>query len=216
MSSVAPGKALSEKLDSQLAQATREADRNKVLARHRSLISPEAVKQLAEMVVTRVRVDTREALALADAALAIARKLRQNESVALGLRAKANALYAGGDNRSAVEHHEKAIQLYSSMEIWKEAARTLSSSIQPLILLGEYDRAFQAAERAREIFTRLNEPHRIARLDINAGNIFHRQDRFEEAREMAHEGFLRYEKLCLRYESAKTRANEAIAYGQQG
>src|SRR5260370_26192808 len=60
-------------------------------------------------------------------------------------------------------------------------SRTLSSSIQPLILLGEDDKAFKAAARAREIFTRLNDPWRLARLEINLGNIFHRQDRFDEA-----------------------------------
>src|SRR4029077_5904188 len=90
-------------------------------------------------------------------------------------------LYACGNNAAAVKHHEKAVQLYDSSNIEKEAARTLSSSIQPLILLGEYDKAFKAADRAREIFTRYNEPQRLARLEINLGNIFHRQDRFEEA-----------------------------------
>src|SRR5258708_473537 len=120
-------------------------------------------------------------LGLSVGALMIARKLRRKEDLALGLRARANALYACGDNRAAVEHHQKAIELYQSLKIWKEAGRTLSSSIQPLILLGEYDRAFQASERAREIFTQLGEPRRIASLENNVGNIFHRQDRFEEA-----------------------------------
>ena len=297
---------------------------------------PNIVERLAESVVGKVRVDTREALQLAEAAVAIARRLRGKENLALGLRAKANALYACGDNRAAVEHHDQAFALYESLDNWKEAARTLSSSIQPLILLGEYDRAFAASQRARKIFTRLNEPLRLARLEINVGNIFHRQDRFEEAlahyeqayeellphqdaegmavvlsnmavclislndfpralatyrraravceqngmpllvaqadyniaylyylrgeyspaiemlyatrraceatgdayhlalcyldlsdiylelnlseeaREMAHEGFLRFEKLGMGYEAAKSLANEAIAFGQQG
>src|SRR6201998_4228219 len=38
----------------------------------------------------------------------------------------------------------------------------------------------------------------------------------EEAREMAREGFLRFEKLGMGYEAAKTLSNEAIAYGQLG
>ena len=50
-----------------------------------------------------------------------------------------------------------------------------------MILAGQYDRAFLAAERARKIFTRLNETRRLARLDNNVGNIYHRQDRFEKA-----------------------------------
>jgi CHAT domain-containing protein len=320
----------------QLGRLETTALRHKFLSRHKTLVRSEVVKQLADLVVEKVRVDTKEALHLADAALLIARKLRRKEDLAAGLRAKANALYASGNNAAAVEHHEKAIKLYESLGIEIEAARTMSSSIQPLILLGEYDKAAAAAARAREIFTRLKEPRRLARLELNVGNIFHRQDRFEEAiahyesayrgllpykdhegiavglsnmamclislndfpralecyrkareeseqngmpllrdqadyniaylyyfrgeysraiemlfatrracevsgdayhhalcymdlseiylelnlseeaREMAHEGMVRFEKLGMRYETAKTLANEAIAYGQQG
>jgi CHAT domain-containing protein/Tfp pilus assembly protein PilF len=325
-----------EELLLQLARIESDPDRRKFLALHKALLCSEVVKQLADLVLEKIRVDTKEALHLAEAAVLIGSKLRRKEDIALGTRAKANALYACGDNRAAVEHHEQAIEMYESLDILKEAARTLSSSIQPLILLGEYDRAFKSSERAREIFTQLGETRRIASLDNNVGNIFHRQDRFEEAilhyerayktlseyqdwervaitlhnmamclislndfpksldcyqksrelcvrydmpllrdqadyniaylyyfrgeysraiemlfttrracevtgdayhlalchldlseiylelnlseeaREMAHEGFLRFEKLGMGYEAAKTLANEAIAYGQQG
>jgi CHAT domain-containing protein len=325
-----------EELLLQLASVETDPDRRKFLASHKELLHSEVVKQLADLVLEKIRVDTKEALRLAEAAVLIGNKLRRKEDIALGTRAKANALYACGDNRAAVEHHEQAIEMYESLGIVKEAARTLSSSIQPLILLGEYDRAFKSSERAREIFTQIGETRRIASLDNNVGNIFHRQDRFEEAmlhyesayktlsayedweraavtlhnmamclislndfaksldcyqksrelcvrydmpllrdqadyniaylyyfrgeysraiemlfttrracevtgdayhlalchldlseiylelnlseeaREMAHEGFLRFEKLGMGYEAAKTLANEAIAYGQQG
>src|SRR5439155_142461 len=39
----------------------------------------------------------------------------------------------------------------------------------------------QAAARAREIFTRQGDDVRLARLELNVGNIYHRQDRFAEA-----------------------------------
>jgi CHAT domain-containing protein len=323
-------------LMAELGQLSTEPARRKFLAQHKKLIRQEIVEQLSQLVVLKVRVSTQEALCLAEAAVLIAKRLRRKEVLALGLRAKANALYSSGDNRSAIEHHQQAFRLYETLGIWNEAARTLSSSIQPMILAGEYDQAFQAAERAREIFARLNDPWRLARLEINVGNIYHRQDRFEEsiahyeraytelmpykdaegiavvlsnmavclislndfpramatyrgarsfcqqnnmpllvaqadyniaylyylrgeysraiealyaarraceatgdayhfalchldlsdiylelnlseeAREIAHEGFLRFEKLGMGYEAAKTLANEATAYGQQG
>jgi CHAT domain-containing protein len=174
-------KVLLEELFTQLAQLESESARRKFLTRHKSLAQPEVVRQLSDLVLEKIRVDTREALRLANAALLIARKMHRKEDLALGLRAKANALYASGDNRSAVEHHEQAIAIYEALGDKKEAARTLSSSIQPLILLGEYDHAFAASERAREVFTALGETRRIATLDNNVGNILHRQDRFEEA-----------------------------------
>jgi CHAT domain-containing protein len=308
----------------------------KFLAHNPSLVRSEVVKRLAPLVVEKIRADTKQALFLAEGTLLIARKLRRKEDIALAMRAKANALYASGDNHGAVQHHEDACKLYEALDIPKEAARTLSSSIQPLILLGEYDRALAASERARRIFTQIGEERRLASLDNNVGNIFHRQDRFEEAiayyeraykalsqfedwehvavtlhnmamclislnefarslecyqkarelcvrydlprlrdqadyniaylyyfrgeysraiemlfatrraceisgdgyhfalchldlsdiylelnlseeaREMAHEGFLRFEKLGMGYEAAKTLANEAMAFGQQG
>ena len=195
MTPVAAKKTPAEELFSELARIGAEAERRKFLDRHRALVKPEVVRQLSELVVERARVNTEDALRLAEAALSIGRRLRGKEEIALGLRAKANALYVSGDNRAAVEHHEQAFQIYATLGIWNEAARTLSTSIQPLILLGEYDRAFEAAERARDIFTRLNEPHRLARLEINVGNIYHRQDRFEEALahyERAYEDLLPY------------------------
>src|ERR1051325_7617793 len=170
-----------ETLIEELARTQSEAEREVVLAKNRNLLTSEVVTELGKKVVERVRVDTHQASALAESALLIANKLGGREEIAHGLRAKANALYASGDSKEAVHHHDQALQIYSEVGNEREAGRTLSSSIQPLILMGEYDRAFQASERAREIFTRLDDPWRIARLEINVGNIFHRQDRFEEA-----------------------------------
>src|SRR5207245_1505395 len=85
---------------------------------------------------------------------------------------------------------------YKAHRNLKAAARTLSTSIQPTILLGEYDKAFHAVEQAREIFARLSDLWRLARLEINAGNIYYRQDRFEEAiahYERAYAGLMPYE-----------------------
>jgi CHAT domain-containing protein len=333
---VARAKNSTEALVAELGQLSSDAARRKFLAKHKKLFRQATIEQLAQLVVQRVRVSTKEALCLAEAAILIAKRLRRKQAHALALRAMANALYSNGDYRAAIEHHQRAIQLYDSMRNWKEMARTLSSSIQPMILVGEYDQAFRAVERAREIFARLDDRWRLARLEINAGNIYHRQDRFEEsiasyenayrnlmpykdaegiavvlsnmavclislndfpralatyqrarafchennmpllvaqadyniaylyylrgeyshaiealyaarraceatgdayhfalchldlsdiylelnlseeAREMAHEGFLRFEKLGMGYEAAKTLANEATAYAQQG
>jgi CHAT domain-containing protein/Tfp pilus assembly protein PilF len=192
----AKGKTSPEELIAQLGRLESDALRRKFLSRHKTLVRSQVVKQLADLVLEKIRVDTKEALHLADATLLIARRLRRKEDLALGLRAKANALYASGENRGAVEHNEQAIQIHESLGNELGAARTLSNSIQPLILLGEYDRATRAAESAREVFTRLGEIRRIAMLDNNVGNILHRQDRFEEAiaqYERAYETFLQFQ-----------------------
>jgi len=195
-----------EEFFSELSQLTESASRKSFLQQHETLVRPEVVVRLTEVVVRRIRVDAQQSSRFAEAAIEIAQMLDSEECLALGLRAKANALYASGDNRAAAEHHERAFNLFEKLEKWNEAARTLSASIQPLILLGEYVRAFAASERAREIFTRLNLPWRLARLEINVGNIFHRQDRFSEA--IAH-----YEKAYEGLQSHQDAEGMAVVLG---
>jgi CHAT domain-containing protein len=172
---------LLEDIFNQLAALSDETSRNKFLSHHRTLLSPSMVQQLDEAVGVFVRQDLQKAQRLAMAALTIAGKLGDKESRAYALRAQANASWFLGDNKQAVGLHAEAIRLFSDIGNRMEEGRTLSVSIQPLILLSEYDRALERAERARQIFTAAGESVRLARLSINVGNIFHRQDRFREA-----------------------------------
>ena len=179
------------RLDEQLARLTDEASRRRFLARHPALLSRETVARLSEAVPRRVRVDARQAVALADAAERIARKLRDPEALAQSLRAKGNALYAMNDHAGAVRRHREAARLFEAEGRPHEVARTLSTSIQPLILLGDYAGAQAAAAQARDIFTREGDEVRLARLELNVGNIYHRQDRFAEAERAYEEAYER-------------------------
>ena len=142
---------------------------------------PEAVTALTEMVREKIRVNVERALSLADLALSISHEIADQGSLARALRAKANVLYASGQHAAAVEHHEQAVKCFEATGNTHEVARTLSGSIQPMLLMGDYERAFAAADRAREIFSAEGNTWRLARLEINVGNIFYRQDRFQDA-----------------------------------
>jgi CHAT domain-containing protein/tetratricopeptide (TPR) repeat protein len=170
-----------DRLYARLGRLGNDKERRKFLVRHPEIVREETVTRLSEAVPQRVRVDVKEAMALADAAVMIARKLRRPASVAQSLRAKGNALYALNEHVAAVARHDEAARLFAEAGQAHEVARTLSTSIQPLILLGDYRRAEAAALEARAIFTREGDELRLARLDVNVGNIFHRQDRFSEA-----------------------------------
>ncbi len=170
-----------ETLCFELARLPDQASQKDLLNRFPEYIDMQFVTQLAEAVRSAVRVDVQRALGLAEAALAIARELRTNEALALALRAKANAEWFMGECKSAVKLFDEAAMLFERTGNRSEVARTLSSSIQSLALLGEYDSAFGAAAKAREIFTALGEDWRVARLDINVANIYHRQNRYAEA-----------------------------------
>ncbi|HEU0106453.1 MAG TPA: hypothetical protein VFT38_09795, partial [Vicinamibacteria bacterium] len=97
-----PTEARQERLFAQLARLFDAARRRQFVARHPELLRPETVTRLSEAVPQKVRVDVNEAMALADAAVLIARKLRRPESVAQSLRAKGNALYALNEHAAAV------------------------------------------------------------------------------------------------------------------
>jgi CHAT domain-containing protein len=145
------------------------------------MFRPEAVEQLAEAVRSSLRVDVGRALNLAEAAVLIATKLGDGRSMGLSLRSKGNALWFKNELTAASELFTAALGHFEEAGLSDEVGRTLSSSIQALVLMGEYERAFTAAERAREIFQNSGDERRLARLEINIANLHHRQDRFPEA-----------------------------------
>ncbi|HEV2522892.1 MAG TPA: tetratricopeptide repeat protein [Candidatus Acidoferrales bacterium] len=172
---------LSEAVLGDLARLTDAAGRSRFLERRRDLFRASVVQQLSEAARTKLRIDTHQALSLAEVAVAIARKLRNQEALGRSLRAKANALYVAGDNQSSLQCNEQALRIFRKARNAEEEARTLNASIQPFLLLGGYDRALQAADGARRIFARLGDQRRLAHVEINVGNLYHRQDRFEQA-----------------------------------
>lgn len=172
---------IDEPLVSALAELADDDARAAFITAHPALQNSATVEHMTKAVVQAVRVDQERALRMAAAAMILADILRDERCMAQSLRATGNALYAAGENRQAVEHHAKAINLFAALNDEVEVARTLSSSLQPRILIGDYEAAMQAVERAREIFTRHGDEMRLARLDINLGNILHRQDRFADA-----------------------------------
>jgi len=181
---------------------------------HIELVHPDVVSRLTGLVPQLAKSDRNKALAVAEIAAMIATRLGDAQSVAQSLRAKGNALYALGQNKGAIEHHRKALDLFRSHGDIEQVARTLSSSIQPLILQGRYSLAFAAAREARKIFTHQGNRWRLARLDLNVGNILDRQDRFAEALKCYERA---YQYLCLHEQNdpeavAVALHNMAVSY----
>ena len=81
---------------------------------------------------------------------------------------------------------------------------------------GEYSRAIEMLLATRRACETSGDVYRFALCYLDLSDVYLELNLSEEAREMAHGGFVRFEKLGMGYEAAKTLANEAIAYGQQG
>jgi tetratricopeptide (TPR) repeat protein len=147
----------------------------------RQAASPQAVLELTDQVVQQCRVDTALAMRTARQALDMAEQLNDDRSRALALRAIGNTCHVTDRNAEALEHYQGAAEIFFRLGEAEEAARTLSSQVMPLALLGRCDEALERAARARRIFLEQGLPARVARLEINCGNIYHRLDRFAEA-----------------------------------
>jgi CHAT domain-containing protein len=165
----------------QLPRLTNKSAQAKFLRKHPAFFTAQVVSWLADLVRDQSKVDTATTLPLAQIAMTIAAKLRDKSALARSQRAMGNALYSSGKNKLAIKYHEQARSMFAALRNRVELARTLSASTQPLILTGNYRRALANAKQARKILLDLGDQGRVARLDVNIGNIFHRQDRFAEA-----------------------------------
>lgn len=173
--------AVVDSLLSELPQLVHKSAQGKFLAKHEDFLNRETVCWLSDLVRDQSKVNTATAIPLAQLARAIASRLRDKFAIARSLRAMGNALYISGQNKSAITYHEKARKIFAGLRDRTELARTLSASTQSLILTGNYRRALSNAKQARRMFSALGDRGRVARLDVNIGNIFHRQARFAEA-----------------------------------
>src|SRR3972149_54724 len=134
-----------EKLVEELIKTTDTASLKGFLSRHRDLLPQDLVEKLADVARESLRGNAQESLRIADAALVVADEIGTTDSKARALRAKANALWFLNRNQEAVGLYDEAISLFQSTNNCTEIGRTISSSIQPLIRLGEYERALAGA-----------------------------------------------------------------------
>ena len=138
-----------EELLEQLCSLSDQKQCEQTLERHPSLLSPRIVNFLTEDVRQKVRSDTQRAVRTAELAISIARRIDDANALARSFRARGNAAYACGDHMVAVSFYDKALELFESRHDAEEVGKTLSTSLLPLLLLGEYDRAFRTADRAQ-------------------------------------------------------------------
>jgi CHAT domain-containing protein len=151
------------------------------IVEHPQLRERNIVLGIADAVVKMAREDVVRAEKLAHAATWLSEILKDEFCLARSARAMANVQVLQGKNKQALVTYQRSHELFLKLGEDIETAITLSSSLQPLIYLGNYAEAMERAEKARAIFDSHKDTLRLARLDVNVGNILHRQDRFDEA-----------------------------------
>ena len=83
-------------------------------------------------------------------------------------------------------------------------------------LRGEYSRAIEMLRATREECEKNGDAHVLALCYLDLSEIYLELNLSTEAKETAHEGYTRFQKLGMGYEEAKSQANEAMALSQLG
>jgi CHAT domain-containing protein len=169
------------RLIEQLAASDNPLSVRDLFSQHPELRKRTTILQIADSVNQLAREDLSRAERLAQAGICMADLLGDDFCRGRTGRAAGNVQVLRGKYSDALETFQNALVLFHKLGEELEVAATLSSSLQPLIYLGRYSDAFKKAQTAREIAERHHDELFLARLEINFGNIFHRQDRFAEA-----------------------------------
>jgi CHAT domain-containing protein/tetratricopeptide (TPR) repeat protein len=83
-------------------------------------------------------------------------------------------------------------------------------------LRGEYSRAIEMLRATRIECEKNGDAHILALCYLDLSEIYLELNLSTEAKETAHEGYLKFQKLGMGYEEAKCQANEAMALSQLG
>jgi CHAT domain-containing protein len=207
--------AAADPVDDLIARVARLANRrsmDRLLRRRPGQHDRRTVERLSDEVARRVDVDLNEADRLADAAAWIAHRLRDEYCRARATRAGAHVLFSRGKYQEAVERYSEALATFRAAGEDVEAARTLSSSIQPLAYLGRYDEAQAAGKAARAVFDRTGDRVRVARLDTNLGSLHYRLDRFADALEHYERAYREFVECGQPHDVAVALRNIAVCH----
>lgn len=145
------------------------------------VLPPDAPAHVHLAVLSALYSDLPRASRLAEVGKAVAAVRGDSPSQAYAAKCDAHVAYIRGDHEAALAAYQEALRLFDESGDDLESARTLSSGLQTLILLGQYDQAHSWASRAEKIFLKHGDALRLARLDSNVGNILFRQDRPRDA-----------------------------------
>jgi len=177
-----------------------------------TLCSRDAILMIADEVNRAARQDLSRAERLADLAILLADATNDDFCRGRARRCLGNVKVLQGRHSDALNHLCSSFKLFQNVGAELEQAATLSSSIQPLIYEGKYAQALEKADQAKDIAVRHGDELLLARLEVNSGNILHRQDRFAEAVEGYRRGLEKLQKLGYPRDCAVALVNLAVCY----
>ena len=189
-----------------------EPERRRYLKNHEDLCDPQVVIGFCRRAAGLLRMDLPLARRMVDAAGSVAEVLRDPVSSARSERARAQLHHIEADYSAALEHYAKSVGHYEVAGEEVQAAITRSCSLHVLALKGRFELAGEWAERSRELFTRMGDRVRLARLDANVAVVLHRQHDFEEALRLSLRAFERLRAQGTSQDVAVTLRNMLVCH----
>lgn len=144
----------------------------------------EAAADLLARVEQATRTDPAKALAMVERALQANGASRRDDGLAERARLfryRGHARRALNDFAGALGDYRRALALFRRLDDSFEAAVTQIGRLNALMYRGRYQEALDSAAEARRVFVARKDRLRVARLDMNTGNVFHRWDRPADA-----------------------------------
>ncbi len=184
-------------------RSNQDAERELPGAINAETVDLKTIEALKREVDHHVRIDLQQALSMAERTYELSRKAADPLAQALGLRARAQVANASGRYASSVDDFKQAREIYQRQGCPVDAARMVRSLIDPMMYLGQYEEALSLAEGAREVLGVHEEHILLAQLETNVGNLHHRLDQYQAAKDC-------YERALTVFADAGDRIGQAI------
>jgi CHAT domain-containing protein len=157
-----------------------------------------------------------EGLACYERAYEMLLPFRDSEGLAVALYNMAVCLITLNDFPRALATYQRAREMCVSHGMTLLVTQSDYNIAYLYYLRGEYSRAIEMLRATREECEKNGDAHVLALCYLDLAEIYLELNLSAEAKESAHEGFLRFQKLGMGYEEAKCQAFEAMACSQLG
>lgn len=159
------------------------AERDALLSDYSALADVELAYALKEICYEAFTIEPVRSVQAASALAALAGQNHSEEISALAEWVGAIAALVQGQMERAIAHLDAAESQLLELDKELTAATTQLSKLIALAMLGRYEEAIDCGLRAREVFLAHHDLLSAGRIENNIGNLYFRQERYNEAEE---------------------------------
>lgn len=139
-----------------------------------------------------------------------------SEELTISLNNMSMCLIGMNNFARALETYERAKELLKTHDLPLIHLITDYNVAYLYYLRGDYRKAIEMLKSARIAGEKISYTYLVALCYLDLSDVYIELNLSDEAKDVAEQGYLLFHKMEIGYEAAKTLANQAIAYGQDG